>query len=89
VLDGKVLFPVICQALVEGAVLVGSDVLRVSSPKRLRLVELFIFCFLLLDLLCLLWLLLIINFFDFRFFLIFFLDLGLFFIIFDLLLLNN
>ena len=40
VLDREVVLPVVCERLVEGAVLLGRDVGRVASPERLRLVEL-------------------------------------------------
>ena len=65
-LDSKVLFPVVGQALVEGTVLLRSDILRVTRPDRLRLVELLVLDGLLLDLLGLLLLLviLIINLLD-------------------------
>ena len=81
VLDSKVLFPVVGQALVEGTVLLRSDVLRVTRPDRLRLVELLVLNGLLLDLLglFLLLLLLVINLFDLR--LVFRLLLGLLFIL--------
>jgi len=59
VLDGKVIFPVVGQALVEGAVFLSSDVRGVASPNRLRLVELLVGGLSLLDLLGLLLLLLI------------------------------
>ena len=70
-LDGKVLLPIIGQALVKGPILFGGDVLRVPRPDRLGLVELLVFNGNFLDLLRLLWLLLIVD----------LLDLGLFFII--------
>ena len=54
VLDGKVLLPVVCQALVEAGVFLGSDVLGIPRPDRLGLVEFFVFLLLLLDLLGLL-----------------------------------
>jgi len=38
-LDGEMVFPVVGQALVEGAVLFRCDVIRIASPNRLRLVE--------------------------------------------------
>ena len=74
VLDSKVLFPVVCQALVKSAILVRSDILWVSRPERLGLVELFILGGDLLNLLRLLGLFFVVN----------LLDLGLFFIILDL-----
>ena len=68
------LFPVVCQALVKSAILVRSDILWVSRPERLGLVELFILGGDLLNLLRLLGLFFVVN----------LLDLGLFFIILDL-----
>jgi hypothetical protein len=76
VLDSKVLFPIVGQALVKRAVLVSSDVLRVAGPERFRLVELFIFDGRLFDLLGLLGLILIIDFLDFGFVITLLLDLG-------------
>lgn len=75
VLDGKVLFPIVGQALVEGGVFLSGDVLGVTSPQRLGLVELLILSCLLLDLLglLLLFLLLVFDFLDLGF-----LTLGLF-----------
>jgi hypothetical protein len=60
-------FPIVGQALVEGTVFLGSDVLRVTSPDGLGLVELLVLDGLLLDLLGLLGLffLLIIDLLDF------------------------
>ena len=40
VLDGEVVLPVVGERLVEGAVLLGRDVLRVARPQGLGLVEL-------------------------------------------------
>ena len=60
-LDGKVLFPVVGQALVESAILVGSDILRVPRPEGLGLVELLVFGGDLLDLLRLLGLVFVVN----------------------------
>jgi hypothetical protein len=40
VLDSKMVFPVVGQALVEGAVLFWSDVRWIASPDGFRLVEL-------------------------------------------------
>jgi hypothetical protein len=54
VLDGKVVLPVVGQALVESTVLVVRDVLRVTSPDGFRLVELLVGRLLLFDLLRLL-----------------------------------
>ena len=81
VLDCKVILPVIREGLVEGSILLRSDVVRVASPDRLRLVELLVLNGLLLDLLglFLLLLLLVINLFDLR--LVFRLLLGLLFIL--------
>ena len=65
VLDSEVLFPIVRQALVEGSVLLLGDIAGVTSPDRLRLVELLVGDFLLLDLLGLLLLVLIfVNLFD-------------------------
>jgi len=74
-LDGKVLLPIVGQALVKGPVLFGGDILRAPRPDRLGHVELLVFNGDFLDLLRLLWLVLIVD----------LLDLGLFFILlFDL-----
>jgi hypothetical protein len=54
VLDGKVVLPVVGQALVECTVLVVCDILRVTSPDGFRLVELLVGRLLLFDLLRLL-----------------------------------
>ena len=48
--DGKVVFPIVGQALVEGAVLFWGDVRWVTSPDRFRLVKLFLGGLYLLDL---------------------------------------
>jgi hypothetical protein len=66
VLNGKVIFPVVRQALVKGTVLLRSDVGRVASPDGLGLVEFFVGDLLLLDFLRLLLFLLFvfIDFFD-------------------------
>ncbi len=69
VLDGKMIFPVVGQALVESAVFLGGDVLRITSPDRLGLVQLLVGNLLLLDRFLLLFLTLLV--------LIDFLDLGL------------
>ena len=67
VLDSQVVFPIVGQALIEGRVLLGSDITRVASPERLGLVQLLVLNGLLLDLLGLLLLLFIlVNFFDLR-----------------------
>jgi hypothetical protein len=50
VLDSKMVFPIVCQALVEGAVLFWSDARWVTSPDGFRLVELLLGCLYLLDL---------------------------------------
>ena len=71
VLDSEMVFPIVGQALVEGAILFRGDVLRVARPKRLGLVELLVGNGLLLDGLLLL-LGLVVVVFDF-------LDLGLIF----------
>ena len=63
-LDSEVLLPVVGQALVEGAVLLSSDVLRVAGPDGLRLVKLLVLNGRLLDLLGL-FLLLLFLLFDF------------------------
>ena len=54
VLDGKMILPIVGQALVERAVLLGRDILWIASPERLRLIELLIFSLNLFDLLRLL-----------------------------------
>jgi hypothetical protein len=41
-LDGKVIFPVTGKTLVEGAVLLRSDVRGIARPNGLRLVELLV-----------------------------------------------
>ena len=64
VLDSEVLLPVVGQALVEGSVLLLGDLLRVTRPDGLRLVELLVLDLLLLDLLRLLGLLLVIDLLD-------------------------
>ena len=64
VLDGKVLLPVVGQALVESSVLLLGDLLRVTRPDGLRLVELLVLDLLLLNLLRLLGLLLVIDLLD-------------------------
>ena len=60
VFDGKMILPIIGQALVEQAILLGHDILGVASPGRLCLVELLIFGLNLFDLLCFLLLQLVI-----------------------------
>jgi hypothetical protein len=65
--DSEMVFPVICQALVESTVFISCDVLRITSPNRLGLVELLVRGLLLLDLLGLLLLgfvVLVVNLFD-------------------------
>ena len=67
--------PVVGQALVEGTVLVLSDLSGVASPDWLRLVELLVLDSLLLDrllLLTLLFLLVFVDLLDLRFLLILF-----------------
>ena len=71
VLNSQVVFPVIRQALVERSVLLRLDVVGVSGPDGLRLIELFVLDLLLLDLLLLL---LVLGFV----FVLYFLNLGLF-----------
>jgi len=51
VLDSKMVFPIVGQALVEGAILFCSDVRWVTSPDGFRLVELLLGGLYLLDLL--------------------------------------
>ena len=63
-LDGKMLLPIVGQALVKGPILFGGDVLRVPRPDRLGLVEFLVFSGNFLDLLCLLWLFLVIDLFN-------------------------
>jgi len=82
VLDGKMFFPVVGQALVECAILVGSDILRVPRPNGLGLVELFVLGGNLLNLLHLLGLVLIVNLLNLGLVLVF---LGLFLVVLDLL----
>ena len=67
-LDGKVLLPVVRQALVERSVLLSSDFRGVAGPDGLGLVQLLVLDGLLLDLLglLLLFLLLIVDFLDLR-----------------------
>ena len=64
VFDGKVVLPVIRQALIESSILLGSDIGGVTSPDGLRLVELLVLDLLLLNLLRLLGLLLVIDLLD-------------------------
>ena len=59
VLDGKVVFPVVGDGLVEGTVLLGGDVIGLAHPEGLLLVELLPLVRDLLDLLGLLFLLLL------------------------------
>ena len=85
-LHGKVVFPVVRQALVEGTVLFLSDLVGVASPDGLCLVELLVLDSLLLDrllLLTLLFLLVFVDLLDLRFLLVLFFLL--FFFVFDLL----
>ena len=82
VLDGKVFFPVVSQALVESAILVGSDILGVPRPEGLGLVEFLVLGGDLLNLLRLLGFVFVVNLLDLGFLLI---VVGLFFIVFDLL----
>ena len=89
VLDGKVFFPVVGQALVESTVLVGSDILGIPRPDGLGLVELLVLNRDLLDLLLLLWLffILVFDFLDLGLVLVIFLGLflDLFLVVFNLL----
>ncbi len=64
VLHGEVVLPVVRQALVERGVLLLSDLLRVARPDRLGLVELLVLDGRLLDLLGLLLLGLLVDFFN-------------------------
>lgn len=74
VLNSKVIFPIIRQALVERSILLRRDIRGISGPNGLGLVEFFIGHLLLFYFLCLLLLGLVIffivNFFDFGFFLV-------------------
>lgn len=79
-LDGKVVFPVVRQALVEGTVLLLSNLGGVASPERLSLVELFVLDGLLLDGLLFLLVFVLIDFLDLGL-LAFLLLLGLFLVI--------
>ena len=60
-LSGEVFLPIVGQALVEGTVLFGGNVLRIPRPDGLGLVEFLIFNGDFLDLLRLLWLVLLVN----------------------------
>ena len=84
VFDGKVLFPVVGQTLVERAILIRSDILWIPRPERLGLVELLVLGGDLLNLLRLLGLVFVVNFLDLGLLLIVVIF-GLFFIVFDLL----
>ena len=75
VLNSQVVLPVISQALVERSVFLRLDVVGVSGPDGLGLIELFVLDLLLLDLLLLLLVLGLV-------FVLYFLDLGLFFVFF-------
>jgi hypothetical protein len=83
-LDGEMFLPIVGQALVEGTILFGGNVLRVPRPNGLGLVELLIFNGDFLDLLRLLWLVLVlvIDLLDLGILFIILLDL---FVVFDLL----
>ena len=84
VLDSEMVFPIVGQALVEGAVLFRSDVRWITSPDGFRLVELLVRDLLLLDLFGFLFLLLfVVDFLNFG--LLFFIFLFLLFLIFYLL----
>ena len=78
-LNGKVVLPVIRKTLVERAILLLSNVVRVTSPDRLRLIEFLVNLRLLLNLLGLLLFLvfLIVYFLDLGFVSIFFILLSL------------
>ena len=67
VLDGKMILPIVGQALVKRAVLLGHDILGIASPERLHLVELLIFGLNFFDLLCLLLRLVIVDLLDLGF----------------------
>lgn len=85
VLDGKVVFPVVGQTLVERGILFSGDLLRITRPDGLRLIELLVGDLLLFDgllLFLLSVLLLLIYLFDLGFFTVLFLG---FLLIFDLL----
>jgi hypothetical protein len=82
VFDGKVLFPVVGQALVESTILVRGDVLWVPRPDGLGLVELLVLGGDLLNLLRLFGLVFVVNLLDLGLLLI---VVDLFLVIFDLL----
>jgi len=82
VLNGKMFFPVVGQALVESAILVGSDILWVPRPDGLGLVELLVLGGDLLNLLHLLRFFFVVNLLDLGLLL---LVLDLFLVVFDLL----
>ncbi|KAG0646838.1 hypothetical protein D0Z07_6392 [Hyphodiscus hymeniophilus] len=65
-LDSQVILPIVGKGLVEGAVFLGGDILRITGPDWLLLVELLLLNLGLLDLLGFLLLLLIffVNFLD-------------------------
>merc|ERR1712133_25265 len=83
VFDGKMVFPVVGQALVEIAILLLGNVVGVTGPDRLRLVQFLVFDVFGLNLLRLFLILLVLVIFVFVVF--DFLDLGLFFFAFFLL----
>jgi hypothetical protein len=85
VLDGKVIFPVVGQTLVERGILFSGNLLRVTRPEGLRFVEFLVGNLLLFDgllLFLLSVLLLLLYFLDLGLFALLFLD---FFLIFNLL----
>ena len=80
--NSEVFLPIVGQALVEGAVLFGGDVLRVPRPDGLGLVELLVLNGGFLNLLRLLRLVLVVNLLDLGLLFTILLDL---FVVFDLL----
>ena len=79
VLDSKMILPVVSERLVERSIFLLRNVTRVTRPDGFRLVELFVDLTLLLDLLCLLFVL------GFVLIVVNLLDLGLSFFIFSFL----
>merc|ERR1712133_211002 len=80
VFDGEMVFPVVGQALVKVAILLLGNVVGVTGPDRLRLVQFLVFDVFGLDLFRLLLILLVLVIFVFV--ILHFLDLGLFFLLF-------
>ena len=72
VLDGKVLFPVVGQALVESTIFISSDFLRVPRPNGLGLVKFLVLDCDFLDFLRFLRFVLVIDLFDLGLLLVFF-----------------